>query len=409
MATYLFYCILLIIVIEYILSRTLSYLNSKSWHTNLPKKLEFLYTKAAYNKAKNYAIANQKVNFWAGLLSTTSILAMLFFDGFALLDDWLRQFTDNSIYLALAFFGILLVISDVLSLPISIYSTFVIEEKFGFNKMTWKTFVGDKVKGYILGGILGGAIMALLIYFYEWAGSWFWVYAWGLITAISLFFVMFSTSLIMPIFNKFTPLEDGELRKAIEEYAQRVNFPLKNIFIMDGSKRSAKGNAFFSGLGSQKSIVLFDTLIAEQSKEELVAVLAHEVGHYKKKHIPQSILLSIIQTGVLLFILNFALSSPHLSAALGVQEPSFHIGLLAFSLLYTPISLLVGILMNIFSRKNEFEADNYAKTTYDGEALENALKKLSVNHLSNPTPHPAFVFFYYSHPPLLQRIEALKN
>ena len=213
----------------------------------------------------------------------------------------------------------------------------------------------------------------------------------------------------MPLFNKLTPLENGELRSAIEKYAHKVSFPLKNVFVMDGSKRSSKANAFFSGLGGQKSIVLYDTLIEQQSKEELVAVLAHEVGHYKKKHIPKSMIISVLHTGILLFILGFALRTPEVSYALGVKQASFHIGLLAFSLLYSPISLIIGLAMNVFSRKNEFEADAYAKETYNGQHLSSALKKLSVDHLSNLTPHPVYVFFYYSHPPLLQRLKALNS
>ncbi len=405
-AATLFTLMLAFIIGEYVFSRYLGYINSNNWQEKLPNNLKSLYDEAQYAKARSYHQASRKLGLISGVVSLLLVLGMLFFDGFALLDNYLRTFISNPILLALAFFAVLSIASDIIGLPFSLYSNFVIEEKFGFNKMTIGTFISDKIKGYALGAILGGGLFALLIWFYNWAGPTFWIYAWVLMTAVSLFFATFATSIIMPLFNKLTPLEAGELRNGIEGYAKKVQFPLKNIFVMDGSKRSAKANAFFSGLGNQKSIVLYDTLIKEQSTDELVAVLAHEVGHYKKKHIPKSLVISVLHTGFLLFLLGWALSSPLLCEALGAQ-PSFHIGLLAFSLLYSPVSMLTGILMNMYSRKNEFEADAYAKATYNGTALVSALKKLSVNHLSNLTPHPSYVFVYYSHPPLLQRLKAL--
>ncbi len=407
-STILFYLIVGFICFEYAFSRILSYLNSKTWQTTLPKELEGLYDEEKYRTAGNYHQENRKMSLIAGTISTIGILLMLFFDGFALLDNFLRTFTEQPILLALAFFAVLSIISDILSLPFELYSTFVIEEKYGFNKTTAKTFITDKIKGYALGIVIGGAILALLIWFYEWAGSYFWVYAWAFLTLVSLFFATFATSIFLPIFNELKPLEAGKLRTAIEEYAQKVQFPLSKIMIMDGSKRSAKANAFFSGLGKQKSIVLFDTLVEKHETEELVAVLAHEVGHYKEKHIPKSMLISFLHTGLLLFLLNLALANPTLSAALGTENMSFHIGILAFSLLYAPISMLTGIFMNMYSRKNEYEADAYARKTYDGKPLATALKKLSVENLSNLTPHPLYVFMHYSHPTLLQRLQALK-
>lgn len=408
MSIIIFYLIIAFLLLDYLFDAVLGRLNDKQWAKKLPSELSNLYDEAQYQKARNYHKANKKIGRIGGLLSLVVSLGLIIGGGFGLLDNWLRTFTDHPIGLAVAFFGILGLASDLLGLPFDLYHTFVIEQRFGFNKMTIGTFIADKLKGYLLGGILGGGLLALLVWCYGWAGSWFWLYGWVAVTLVSLFMVIFGTSVVMPLFNKLTPLEAGELRHAIEEYAQKVNFPLKNIFVMDGSKRSAKANAFFSGLGSQKSIVLYDTLIAEQSIPELVAVLAHEVGHYKLKHIPQNVVLSILQTGILFFLLGLALNRPELSEALGAK-PSFHIGLLAFMLLYSPISTLIGILMNIFSRKNEFEADRYARETYAGEPLQSALKKLSVNHLSNLTPHPWYVFVYYSHPPLLERLQALRT
>jgi len=275
--------------------------------------------------------------------------------------------------------------------------------------MTLSTFFIDKLKGYVLTALVGGLILSILIFIYTKTGNYFWILAWIFITLFTLFFSTFYTSLIVPIFNKLSPLEEGDLRAAINIYAKKVKFPLKNIFIVDGSKRSSKANAYFSGLGKSKSIVLYDTLVEKNTVEELVAVLAHEVGHYKKKHIQKGLALSIIQTGVMLFILGYALRSPELSQALGLSEPTFHIGLIAFGILFSPISTILGLFMNQFSRKNEYEADAYAKATHNKENLISALKRLSVDHLSNLKPHPAYVFFYYSHPTLLQRIKALNT
>lgn len=403
----LFYFIVGFIVLEYILSRVLSYLNSQTWTKELPDALKDVYSEKEYTKARAYHSANRKFGLFSGILSTLFLLGMLFFGGFAYLDEWVRQYTTQPVLMAILFFGVLMVISEIIGIPFSWYSTFVIEEKFGFNKTTLATFVTDKLKGYVLMAVLGMGMLAILVYLYNWAGSWFWVYAWGVVTAFTLFFATFYTSFIVPIFNKLTPLEEGELRTAIEKYSQKVQFPVTNIFVIDGSKRSTKANAYFSGMGSKKSIVLYDTLIKEQNTEELVAVLAHEVGHYKKKHITKSMIISILNTGLMLFLLGWALSSPALSAALGVEQPSFHIGILAFSLLLSPFSMVTGILMNLYSRKNEFEADHFAKTTFKAAPLKSALKKLSVDNLSNLTPHPAYVFMYYSHPPLLQRLQAL--
>jgi STE24 endopeptidase len=309
--------------------------------------------------------------------------------------------------LALAFFGSILLASDILTLPFQWYSTFVLEEKYEFNKTSVKTFIVDKLKGYALGGLIGGLLLSVLLYLIQQIGPSFWVW-FGILASIFILLVnMFYTSLILPLFNKLTPLGEGELKSAIEAFARKVNFPLDNVFVMDGSKRSKKANAFFSGIGKKKKIVLFDTLIANHSSEELVAVLAHEVGHFKKKHVIVGYLLSVIQIFFTLYILSLMVFDPTLSLALGGSQQTIHLNLLAFGILYSPISGITGLLMTLYSRKNEFEADAFAKESFSGQALARALKKLSVDNLSNLYPHPLYVFFYYSHPPLLQRLKAI--
>jgi STE24 endopeptidase len=334
---------------------------------------------------------------------------MLVFGGFGMLDTWLRSYFHNPIPLALAFFGALAFVSDILFLPFQLHSTFVIEEKFGFNKTTPKTFIMDKLKGYALGIIIGGALIATLIYLMGRIGPTFRIW-FGLISSfLVLFITLFYTSLLLPLFNTLTPLPDGELKTTIEAFASKINFPLDNILVMDGSKRSAKANAFFSGIGKKKKIVLYDTLIKNHTHAELVAVLAHEVGHYKKKHVVWSFILSIVQIFFMLYILSLMVFNENLSLALGGTQMTLHLNLVAFGILFAPMSGLIGLLMSIYSRKNEFEADAYAREHYDGTALTEALKKLSVDNLSNLYPHPLYVFFHYSHPPLLKRLEAIKS
>jgi STE24 endopeptidase len=342
-----------------------------------------------------------------GTISLAGLLLVLFLDGFAWLDAWVRNYTDNAIVMSLLFFGVLGLASDLLGLPFALYRTFVIEERFGFNKTTLKTFLFDKLKGYILAVMVGGGLLALVLWIYQSAGSYFWLITWVVVSVFTVFMTMFYTTFLVPVFNKLTPLPEGELRTAIESYCKKVGFKLNNLFVIDGSKRSAKANAYFSGLGAKKTIVLYDTLIEKHSMEELVAVLAHEVGHYKKKHTLVGTIQGIAHTGVMLFILSLFLGNPALAHALGAAESSFHIDILAFGLLYSPLSEMLGIISNIISRKHEFEADAYAKETYNGNALQEALKKLSSDNLSNLKPHPAYVFVHYSHPPVLERLKVL--
>ena len=334
---------------------------------------------------------------------------MLLLDGFAFVDEWARGISEHPVILALIFFAALGIASDILSIPLSLYGTFVIEERFGFNKTTPLTFVLDKLKGWIIGGIIGGGLLALVIWFYEVAGELFWLYAWGVVALFMVFMNMFYSSLIVPLFNKQTPLDQGELRDAIQNFAVKAGFRLDNIFVIDGSKRSSKANAYFSGLGPKKRIVLYDTLINDLEQDEIVAVLAHEIGHYKKKHQLSGMLFSLIQTGITLYLLSLFLNYQEFSFALGASQASFHIGIIAFGILYSPISMILGIGTNVWSRKNEYEADRFASSYHLGEMLISSLKKLSENSLSNLTPHAWYVFFHYSHPTLLQRIRGLKR
>ncbi|SEQ51373.1 STE24 endopeptidase [Hyunsoonleella jejuensis] len=405
----LFYIIIAIIIINFIVDKVLDALNAKHFNDELPNELKDVYDDEEYKKSQQYKATKHRFGIITSVFSLVLTLGFLFFDGFEFVDVIARGYSDNPILIALIFFGIIMIGSDILTIPFSYYSTFVIEEKFGFNKTTVKTFFLDKIKGWLMMAIIGGGILALIIWFYQATGSHFWLYAWGLVAVFTLFMNMFYSKLIVPLFNKQAPLEAGELRNKISAYAKTVGFKLDKIFVIDGSKRSTKANAYFSGFGSEKRVTLYDTLINDLDDDEIVAVLAHEVGHYKKKHIIFNLFASILLTGLTLYILSLFISNPLLSQALGVEIPSFHIGLIAFGLLYSPISEVTGLIMNVFSRKFEYQADDYAKNTYKGEPLITSLKKLSKNSLSNLTPHPAYVFMHYSHPTLLERIKNLRK
>ena len=407
--TTLFWIILGILILDFVVERVLDYLNTTRWTTQLPDEVKGIYDEDKYRTQQAYSKTNHRFGMLTSSFSFVLIVLMLFFEGFALVNQWALSVFASPVWSALIFFGILLLASDLLTTPFDLYSTFVIEEKYGFNKTTPKTYVLDKLKGWLLGALIGGGLLALIIFIYLKTGQWFWLYVWLVVSGFSIFMAMFYSSLIVPLFNKQTPLEEGELKQAIQSFASKVGFKLDNIYVIDGSKRSTKANAYFSGLGPKKRIVLYDTLINDMAIPELVAVLAHEIGHYKKKHVLWSLLIGIVQTGLMLYIFSLLIDSPALSAALGVSEPSFHIGLIAFGILYSPLSSVIGIGMNLFSRKNEYEADAFAVQNYDGTPLASALKKLSVKNLSNLRPHPAYVFVHYSHPPLLQRLKALKG
>lgn len=405
----LFYIIIAIIIISFVVDEILDGLNARHFNDPIPKILQDVFNKEEYEKSQRYKKANYKFGLLSSIFSLLLLLGFLFFDGFDFVDGIARNLFDSPILIGLVFFGIIMLGSDILSLPFSYYSTFVIEEKFGFNKTTKKTFFLDQLKSWGMMIVLGGGILALIIWFYQLAGDNFWWYAWALVAVFSIFLNMFYAKLIVPLFNKQTPLEEGELRTKIEAYAQKEGFTLEKIFVIDGSKRSTKANAYFSGFGPEKRVTLYDTLLNELSDEEIVAVLAHEVGHYKKKHIIINMILSVLLTGFTLWLLSLFIGSPLLSQALGVEEPSFHIGLVAFGLLYSPIQEITGLFMNYLSRKFEYQADDFAKNTYRGHPLISGLKKLSNTSLSNLTPHQAYVFVHYSHPPLYKRLLNLES
>jgi len=409
MALTIFYIIIGILVFDYLLERLLQYLNSRLWSNELPVELQGIYDAEKYRKSQDYTKVNTRFSIYSDTVSFIAIMLMLFLGGFAFLDELVRGISEHPVVMALLFFGLLGLAFEILGLPFSIYGTFVIEERFGFNRTSVKTFILDKIKGLFLASLIGGGLLALVIWIYQVSGAWFWVITWGVITTFTLFMFMFYSNLIVPLFNKQKPLEEGELREAIETFSNKVGFKLKNIYVIDSSKRSTKGNAYFTGIGPKKRIVLYDTLIADHSTRELVAVLAHEIGHYKKKHTLMGVVQSILSTGLMLFILSLFINKPMMSEVLGASSPSFHMGLITFALLYSPISMVLDMASHNLSRRNEYVADRYAGIHYSASALSEALIKLSVNNLSNLRPHPAYVFFYYSHPPLLKRLEALGN
>jgi len=405
----LYIIILSITIAGFIFEQWISYLNTTTHSSILPDELKGYYDEETYARQQNYEKVNYRFGLISDILSFLVILAMLVFGGFAWIDNIVRGISDSSVLQAILFFGILGFASDLLSMPLDVYHTFVIEERFGFNKTTPLTFVFDKLKGWLLAAVIGGGILALIIFIYEKSGAWFWILTWISISAFTLFISYFYTTLLVPVFNKLTPLPAGELRDAIEQVASRADFNLKDISIMDGSKRSSRGNAYFSGFGRKKSIVLFDTLVNDHTVEELAAVLAHEIGHYKKKHVLKGLLAGFLQTGILLFVLSLLLKSPLPALALGALVPSFHMALVAFGILYSPVSMVLGIVLNVMSRKHEFEADRFAISLSRPGALQEALKRLSIKNLSNLTPHSWYVFIHYSHPTLLQRIAAINK
>ncbi len=403
-----------VLVGSLLLELTLSVLNQKNILKPWPKEVLGIFSQAQVKRAIEYSQANFKFGAISKVISTAIMITMITEGGFDFVNDEVIKFSDNETIQALLFFGILMGANQLISIPFSYYSTFVIEEKFDFNNSTKKLFVMDNVKGLILGGLIGGGLLCLLGFLIKEIPTVFWLVFWAVMVIVMIFVNIFYTSLILPIFNKLSPLEEDDLKKNIFDYCEKVGYKISNLFQMDGSKRTKKANAFFSGMGPKKTIVLYDTLIDGQSKEEITAVLAHEIGHYKKKHTMFNLFFGIVQMFGMMFLLGFAINQPELSIGLGIDQPElskpkFYTGLIAFFILFSPISVLISMLQNIMSRKMEYQADAYARDTYDGEKLIDALKKLSVESLSNLNPHPAYVFFNYSHPPIHKRIKAIRN
>lgn len=405
----IFFIILIIPVTGFIAERYLEHLNSTMWSDTLPEKLQGICDAEEYKKTQLYQKENNRLSFWSSSFNLAVILLMIIAGGFALADHMAGKLSSHPVLISLIFFGIIGLASDLINIPFSLYDTFVIEKKYGFNTMSIRTFITDHIKGWFIALLIGAPVLGLITWFYYKTGKNFWWYAWGLITLFSLFINLFYSELIVPLFNKQTPLPEGSLRTNIESFAQKTGFRLRNIYIIDGSKRSTKANAYFSGFGPKKRIVLYDTLQNELTEDEIVAVLAHEIGHYKKKHILLNLLFSVIVTGIMLFLLSVVVNNPSLSRALGSEKTSFHLGLIVFGILYSPLSLVIGLLTNYVSRRNEFSADRFAKENFRSDMLAAGLKKLSVKNLSNMMPHPVYVFFHYSHPPLLSRLEKLEG
>ena len=405
----IFFIIVVFLCLDFVLERVLEFLNSKYMSPVLPDSLKGIYDEKEYGRFQSYKRENGRLDCWSSGVGFGVMIVFLVAGGFGWYNSWVVSLTDSVVWQTILFVMGLSVVSTVLDIPFDYYATFRIEEKYGFNKTTRRVYWLDTVKELFLSLVLGGVLLALVVWFYTWAGTYFWLYAWGAVTLFSMFMAMFYSQLIVPLFNKQTPLQAGSLRDKIQAFAEKVGFKLDNIYVIDGSKRSTKANAYFTGLGPKKRVVLYDTLIDELTEEEIVAVLAHEVGHYKKRHTLRSMVVSVIQMGVLFWLFSLCVNNAALSEALGGDRAYFQLGLIAFAILYSPVNLILGVGMNVWSRSNEYEADAFAARYYKGDYLVSGLKKISVKSLSNLTPHPLYEYIYYSHPSLLKRIDAIKR
>lgn len=409
MEVLIYLLILFLLVVEFIFDFWMDRLNFKSYFFPIPDELKDVYDSDTLQKQKMYHMEHLKLSRKQEVLFFFLSFSFIAFKGLGWFDSFLRSYIQNEFIVTLTFFSFFGMIYFLLSLPFSYYETFVIEEKYEFNTSTKKTFWLDLVKSIVLTLILGLPLLWAIFTFYQKAGSFFWLYAWAIVVLFSLFITFFYSKIIVPLFNKQTPLPEGELKNAIFDFCKKVKFPLKEVYILDASKRSKKANAYFTGFGKNKRIVLFDTLIEQMNTDEIVAVLAHEIGHFKKRHIIKSMFMGFIQTGFLLFTLSIFINHPILNKGLGAETPSFHIGIIAFGLLFSPISSIISIFFNYFSRKNEKEADLFAKNHLQASGLISALKKLSSQNYSHLTPHPIIVKLTYSHPPLIDRIKLLQS
>ena len=410
---YYFIFFLCVLIGNLVLDTVLDLLNLRSFQTSLPEELRASYDPAQHTKARDYYIENTRFGITARMVSTLALIVFLIYGGYNWTDQIARHFGFGEIGTGLIFITVLLLLKSILQLPFSIYHTFVIEARYGFNRTTPKTFILDIIRGTVVGIIIGAPILALLIHLFDQWGSMAWLYAWAGISAFQLLLAFIAPVWILPIFNKFTPVEPGELREAIAVYAKEQSFTLQGVFVMDGSKRSSKSNAFFTGFGKFRRLVLFDTILSRQSLDEIMAVVAHEAGHFKKKHIPQFMAISLISSGIMFFVLQLFMRNQSLFEAFRMEQVSTYASLVFVSLIYGPVLRYLSIFPNMLSRKFEYEADEFSLRTFGRprhkvEALASALKKLSVDNLSHPTPHPLKVALDYTHPPVLARIKAMR-
>ena len=407
-----FWIILIAVIVIFLLDLVSEWLNLKALKPELPKEFGDVFDSDKYLQSQSYTRTTTRFGFLASTYGLVLFLTFWLIGGFNWLNSTICAWGFGEVTTGLLFFGILFVVNEILTLPFDLHNTFKIEDRFGFNKTTMRTFLADKMKGGLLAIILGGPILALLLWLFssEFLQGKAWLWGWVALSGFSLLMAYLAPAIILPLFNKFEPLEDGELKDSINAMATKCKFPLTELSVMDGSKRSSKSNAFFTGFGKNKKIALYDTLIENHTTAELVAVLAHEIGHFKKKHIIQTMVIGILQTGILFFLLNVFIQNEKLSAAFGVTTPTVYCSFLFFAMLFKPISNILSVAMRILSRRNEFEADAYAaELTCEPNSLISALKKLSADNLSNLTPHPFYVFMNYSHPPVITRIEALQK
>jgi STE24 endopeptidase len=396
-----------LVIAGFVLEQLLSFLNNRSRAKDIPPSMKDIYPGDKYLKYRSYRQESYRFGVLSSWFSFLLIVIMISF-GFAELDEWVSTLSDSALLQSLLFFAVLGLASDLLSTPFDVYDTFVIEQKWGFNRITPRLYISDKLKSWLLGAILGGGMLSLVIWLYTLAGTSFWWMAWVVISLFSVLFTLFYSSLIVPLFNRQTPLEDGELRSKLNELAFNTGFSVSNIYVIDGSKRSSRSNAYFSGFGSRKRIVLYDTLIQNHTADEIMAVVAHEIGHYRKRHILKGLIFSVLQTGLILFLFSLIIDNQLIYKALGSERMSFHLGLIVFFVLYSPVSAIISLGGNYISRQHEFEADYFAKSFTSGASLAKALRKLASENMADLTPHPLYVLFHYSHPPLADRLKRLE-
>lgn len=403
----LFSLIIFLFIANFIINEALKYYNNRWRHKPIPEELKDVYSSEKYITYLEYKKETYRFSIISSSFSFVLTFIMLL-AGFALLDEWIRSFISNEIFVSIVFFAVIGLASDVLSTPFDVYETFVIEQKYGFNTTTVKTYILDKFKSYLIALVVGFPILYLVIWLYFKFGADFWWMVWILVSVLSFLISMLYSNIIVPLFNKQTPLEEGELRNRIQSLASVTGFKLEKVFVINGSKRSTRANAYFTGFGSKKRIVLYDTLINTQPVDQIISILAHELGHFKKKHTIKGLITSIIQTGLLLFLFSLIIDNQAIYSALGTV-PGFHIGMIIFVILYSPVSFVLSLVTNYISRKHEFQADNYAVLVSSGSSLITALKQLTANNMSDLNPNPWYVKAYYSHPPLKQRIEAINK